>query len=183
MTEYTIENLFSIAIQQCSSSTKIKMMVHNGQINTRNIPSIINILERHLPNVLVTECFNDENLPFSVEVKKTEVGHLFEHILLEYLCQMKINKGYTTATYEGRTRWNWQRDPKGTFHIRLSCGSRDADILPQALDKTISLMKLILQYNQNRLSPLPRYVFTRNGLKNGKKSRKKRTTTFSSLKI
>ena len=101
--------------------------------------------------MLLTQCFNDDGLPFRMEVKHTEIGHLFEHILLEYLCQGKIAKGAQRASYSGNTKWNWIKEPRGTFHIRLSCGMKDADILPAAMDKTISLMKVILAYHQTPL--------------------------------
>lgn len=170
---YTEENLFSLAIAQLSSATKITMQLHGEQVNTANIPFLIPLLKRYLPNVLITECFNDEKLPFAEEVKNTEIGHLFEHILLEYLCQLKLAKGSKTATFAGRTKWNWVRDPRGMFHIRLNCGLRDADILPTALEKTVDLMKLILHYEQEQLFKSRRYFNTRNGLKNGRKKRKK----------
>lgn len=142
--QHIIENLFSLAVTQKPTSTKIFMQLFNDQVNTSHIPTIVEKLNKHLPNVLLTECFNEDGLPFHVEVKNTEIGHLFEHVLLEYLCQLKINKGFAEASFSGRTRWNWMKDPQGTFHIRLDCGIKDADILPLAIEKTINLMKKIL---------------------------------------
>src|SRR4051812_9400342 len=111
--KYSVENLFSLAIIQRNSSTNIMMQILNSPISTSRIPSVVEVLREHLPNVLMTQCFNDENLPFVVEVRNTETGHLFEHILLEYLCQLKIAKGHRRASYVGRTTWNWLRYPKG----------------------------------------------------------------------
>src|SRR5258708_18437320 len=166
--QYFVENLFSLAIQQKRTSTQITMDVHYNRLNTSELPTLIEVLQENLPSVLQTTCYNDLNLPFNEEVRNTEIGHLFEHILLEYLCQHKIAKEATRATYAGRTRWNWHRDPLGRFHIHLNCGKKDADILPVALESTVSLMKTILGYNQ----PL----FVRNtdltmqtGLKNGER--------------
>lgn len=185
MQEHTIENLFSLAITQQSRSTKIHMQLLNNRVNTSDIPLVVDLLNQHLPNVLLTQCFNEEDLPFDVEVKNTEIGHLFEHILLEYLCQLKIGKGSVNASYSGRTSWNWVRDPMGTFHIRLSCGIKDADILPLAVEKTISLMKVLLQEDLPIADTLTiredgettltfkesaTYLSAENGLKNGKKS-------------
>ncbi len=147
-------------------------------INTADIPHVFDVLKNFLPSVLTTECFNDENLPFFQEVKKTEIGHLFEHILLEYMCQSKIAKGYKSAVYSGRTRWNWKRDPKGLFHIHISCSLKDHDLLPAALKKSIALMKIILQYDTKNILPNRQITFTHKlhsgtnqfvGLKNGKK--------------
>ncbi|SRR6266568_489869 len=164
--KYFIENLFSLAITQRRTSTKITMDVLYNQLSTAEIPSVIDMLEENLPSVLMTTCYNDMDLPFNEEVRNTEIGHLFEHILLEYLCQHKIAKGARQATYAGRTRWNWTRDPLGRFHIRLTCGTKDADILPPALEKTVSLMKIILGYKQP-LFITDAALTSHNGLKNG----------------
>ena len=150
------------------TSTKITMDLLYNQLNTAEIPYLMDVLQENLPSVLFTKCYNDLDLPFKDEVRNTEIGHLFEHILLEYLCQQKIAKGARTATYAGRTRWNWHRDPLGRFHIHLNCGRKDADILPIALESTVSLMKLVLGYKQ------PLFInnanlTAQNGLKNGER--------------
>jgi hypothetical protein len=165
---YFVENLFTLAIIQKQTSTRITMDLHYNQLNTEEIPSIVSLLEENLPSVLSTICYNDNNLPFNEEVQNTELGHLFEHILLEYLCQHKMAKGARRATYAGRTKWNWTRDPLGRFHIQLNCGKKDADILPLALEKTVALMKVILSYNQQPLFATET-VDQSNGLKNGER--------------
>lgn len=174
---YNIENNFSLFIRQNISSARIKMMMHSDPVNTADFPHTFDLLQNLLPSVLTTECFNDQNLPFYQEVKNTEIGHLFEHILLEYMCQLKIAKGHKSAVYAGRTKWNWERDPRGLFHININCTIKDADILPLALDKTINLMKIILQKNfyhhQNHhndiLNPAKAGTEWYLGMKNGKK--------------
>ena len=169
------ENLFSLTIMQRNTSTRIIMQLHRNEVNTSNLPFIVDLLKMNLPNVLATKCFNDDNLPFREEVRNTEIGHLFEHILLEYLCQLKIAKGFSRASYAGRTRWNWIKDPRGKFHIHLNCGMKDSDILPIAIDKTVGLMKFILLQEQQAMFPNYKLPGTylrltrKNGLKNGKK--------------
>lgn len=145
---YFVENLFSLAIIQKQTKTQIIMDLLYTHLNTEELPTLIECLEKNLPSVLSAICYNDQGLPFHEEVRNTEIGHLFEHILLEYLCQHKLAKGARRATFAGRTKWNWTRDPLGRFHIHLSCGRKDADILPPALEKTVNLMKIILGYNQ-----------------------------------
>ncbi|MGI8420280.1 MAG: cyanophycin synthetase family protein [Candidatus Levyibacteriota bacterium] len=166
--KYFVENLFTLAIIQKQTSTRITMDLHYNQLNTEEMPTIVSLLEENLPSVLSTICYNDKNLPFNEEVQNTELGHLFEHILLEYLCQHKLAKGARRATYAGRTKWNWTRDPLGRFHIHLNCGKKDADILPLALEKTVALMKVILSYNQQPLF-VEETVEQTNGLKNGER--------------
>ena len=168
--EYLVENLFSLDIKQKQKTTKIVMQLHYNQVNTHDIPTIVELLEQNLPNVLFTQCFNDEGFPFNIEVKNTEIGHLFEHILLEYLCQLKIAKGATSASFSGKTKWNWIRDPRGKFHIHLTCGVKDADILPLAIEKAVQLMKIILANHQTPLFITKPEYGTRNGLKNGTRS-------------
>jgi hypothetical protein len=170
---YSVERLFSLSITQERTSTKILMQLLNNQVSTSGIPAVVEMLKLHLPNVLLTKCYNEENLPFIIEVQNTEIGHLFEHILLEYLCQLKIAKGFSRASFAGRTRWNWVRDPRGQFHIRLNCGVKDADILPEGIEKTIALMKILMQNNQQALLPIRNTHLSRNGLKNGERSRRK----------
>lgn len=165
---YNINNIFSLFISQNTNSAKIKMMITDNPINTIDIPSTYIILKKFLPTVLTTQCFNDQNLPFNKEVINTEIGHLFEHILLEYMCQLKIAKGYKSAVYTGRTHWNWKRDPKGLFHIYISCSQKDADIFPVALQKTILLIKIILKSKKKLKTTnnplLPKSLRTHNGL-------------------
>ncbi len=169
---YNIDNSFSLFIQQNICSARIKMLLLKNPINTADIPHTFEVLQCFLPGVLATECFNDQGIPFSQEVKRTELGHLFEHIILEYMCQLKINKGYKSAAFAGRTKWNWERDPRGVFHIRINCTLKDADIFPLALDKSITLIKIILHHNQFQSSPDALSSHTNEGFKNGKKLEK-----------
>lgn len=177
---YTIEDAFSLNIQHKSRSARIKMMMLKDPINTSEIPHTYYILKKLLPNVLTTECFNDQNLPFSQEVKNTEIGHLFEHILLEYMCQLKITRGCRSAVFEGRTRWNWERDPRGLFHISVNCSIRDHVILKDALNMSIALMRIILHFDKKSFMPYQTYMFSpyllsrnKRGLKNGKRRKSK----------
>jgi hypothetical protein len=179
---YNINNNFSLYIQQNNSSARIQMMMMRGPINTNDMPATFNILKALLPSVLLTECFNDQNLPFHQEVRNTEIGHLFEHILLEYMCQLKIARGHKSAVYAGRTRWNWKKDPRGLFHIQINCPLKDAEILPIAIKKTILLMKLILKSNSQKtrnytlVFPETRTLNSNLslGLKNGFKQKKRK---------
>lgn len=95
------------------------MQVAGTAVNTREFPRTLGLLRAYCPLVLATECFNDDNLPFREEVKRTEIGHLFEHLLLTYLCHSKANTAGSRRSYEGKTSWNWKREPWGRFHIYL----------------------------------------------------------------
>lgn len=145
---------FSLTIQQESLATQIVMRLNLPIVNTREIPQTYSILKDVLPSVLRSECFNDENLPFRQEVRQTEIGHLFEHILLDYLCIYKIADGYKKASFRGETNWNWHEDTRGTFYIDISAGFTEQEIFAKALQKTIFLVKNILKRSSMN-APLP----------------------------
>jgi hypothetical protein len=114
------------------------------------------MVKLYFPKVLETECFNENNLPFSKEILETEMGHLFEHILLEYLCEEKIECGAKRAVFSGRTDWDWYQHPYGTFEIRVNAGTKDEIFFDAALTKSISLFEKILHAhtkNQQTKSP------------------------------
>lgn len=137
-------DFFTLDLKQNKSNLRITMKLFGKEVNTRSLPNTFAILKKELPSVLHTQCFNDDGLPFATEVKKTEIGHLFEHILLEYLCLLKLSSGSRFATFKGNTHWNWERDPWGTFHIDINASARDAHLMPQALDATIKLVNKII---------------------------------------
>jgi hypothetical protein len=62
----------------------------NDKISTSTIPATSLQLALHLPSIFGCNCFNDGNKSFGEECKNTELGHLFEHIMLEYLCIEKM---------------------------------------------------------------------------------------------
>lgn len=147
-----IGSFFSLQIAFVNGKTVITMTVTTPVVNTTSLPSTHRMLKSYLPTILASQCFNDAELPFSEEVCQTEIGHLFEHILLEYLCELKLKKGYDEAIYAGRTKWNWDEDPFGTFHILINTNNEDVDILPAALRKTIDLMKIIYRADETAFS-------------------------------
>ncbi len=137
-------NFFSFSTKIAPLNTKLIMQVVLPYINTRDLPHIVDFLKTKFPSVLGTKCFNYYNLPFIKEVEATEFGHLFEHILLDQLCILKLALGYKKAVFNGRTEWNWKRDPKGLFHIIVDIGEKDIFILNQALKKTINLTEELI---------------------------------------
>lgn len=139
---------FNLRIKQHKSFTAIRIKFFTEMVNTQDIPLTYSLLQKFLPSILQSRCYNPGNLPFFEEVKKTELGHLFEHILLEYLCTLKIQKGYKKATYKGRTYWDWSSDPRGTFHIITDSGNKDRAVISRAIIQSTELMNLILQGNK-----------------------------------
>jgi len=127
------------------------MQLHTVFVNTCDFPETLEFLKNNYPSVLKTQCFNDKNLPFETEVVATEIGHLFEHILIDTLCSLKIKKGARTAIFNGTTSWNWLENPRGSFLIYIDACSSDYDLLIEALKLTINLTKNLMEPSHNAL--------------------------------
>ncbi|EKD90969.1 MAG: hypothetical protein ACD_30C00054G0016 [uncultured bacterium] len=141
--------LFTLQIKQNHSDTSIKMVMLTNHLNTKTLPNTTKVLNNNLPKIYSHKCFNYLNAPFQREVKKTEIGHLFEHILLEYLSDLKKDPD-EKFILEGKTKWDWQTDNVGIFHIKLNIGFSDEVIVYSALEKAISLLKIILKTNSKK---------------------------------
>lgn len=137
--------LFSLHTIHKKKETTILMQLFTKDMHTGRLTKTLPMLNTYLPSILQSTCFNEANQPFSLEVLRTEIGHLFEHILLEYLCQLKLAKGHAEASFSGTTDWNWNTDPRGTFWITISVGAVDQDIFPEALQRSKELLTYILQ--------------------------------------
>lgn len=140
---------FSLTIQPRSQRRITHLTLFSPVLNTRSLPSTFVLLEQFLPSIYSCLCFNDSELPFKEEVLQTEVGHLFEHILIEYLCQMKMAAGEDNVSFEGETSWNWYQDKEGTFHIVVRSNNEYESIFEEALRKSTYLLNLILKGTQN----------------------------------
>lgn len=128
------------------SYLEIEMQVNLLHFHTNIYPNIIDILKVYHPSVLQTICHNPQNLPFSLEVQNTELGHLYEHILLAYLTDIQSEKG-NVSIYNGRTTWDWYKDKEGLFHIYIDVGRNDEGILAESLEKSNKLFSEILRSN------------------------------------
>ena len=144
----TIDNFFSLQISHTQHFTSIMMILFSPQfVTTKNFPRTFALLNNLFPSVLRTRCFNEQHLPFDKEVKETEIAHLFEHIMLEYLCIFKLKSGYKDVRFHGVTDWDWHTEPIGTFHIKINSGYKNSIIFSQALQQSVQLMKVILSSN------------------------------------
>lgn len=143
--QYYNSPAFNLSFKHRIQTLRITMTCNTPHLTTSSLPKTTSLLKKTLPTVLLTECFNDQNLPFSIEAKNTETAHLFEHILLEYLCLEKIADGSTSASFSGRTHWNWVKYPRGSFFISVTMEKTDLQYLPTALEKSIALLEQILE--------------------------------------
>ncbi len=136
---------FSLDFKQTSKKTAITMQFSLPFATTRNLPGTKTFLQEFAPTVLNTECFNELNLPFDQEVNNTEIGHLFEHLLIDEFCLSQIRSGEKSSVVNGRTFWNWQKDPFGTFEIWIDIGKDKLSVFLEALKKTIQLIENLIQ--------------------------------------
>lgn len=139
-----IENsYFSLAIRKNFSQIAITMQSLTPFVTTHSLPQVSKLARKHIPDIFLTECFNYDNLPFSEEIKGTEVAHLFEHILITLMCSLQGEKGNYDAVYTGNTSWNWMKEKRGTFHITIPLAETDYGIFQQSLKKSIAIMEIM----------------------------------------
>lgn len=114
------KNIFITVKQKNLYSYIIFMLKNCDKVNTRYFVNTVPVLKKYLPSIFTCDCFNIKNKTFSEEVRETEIGHLFEHILLEYLCLLESAEYRKTVSYIGYTKWNWEKDIIGLFHIYIN---------------------------------------------------------------
>lgn len=139
--------LFDFVLTQRPDHTEITIQFFTTYYTTHEIPGTIAVLETLLPRIFRHKCFNSGKLAFKKEAANTELGHLFEHILLEFLCINKFKEGQIDFNLKGLTEWNWLQDPRGIFYISLNTRREDIFVLQQALLQTQNLMEIILMAN------------------------------------
>jgi hypothetical protein len=113
-------------------------------VNTKNLPYCTEYLRETFPSVLRTQCFNEGNLKFEKEVEQTEIGHLFEHVLIDKICLSQIANGKESAECEGRTDWNWNEEKEGTFHVYIDTTDINYKIFFECIYKSVSLLEGLL---------------------------------------
>jgi hypothetical protein len=131
--------------------TTITFKVLGSKYRTSSYPQTLEILKTHLPGVLKTKCFNESGNGFSEEVLDTEVSHLFEHILLQYLYELKKSECSDPVTFSGWTVWDWSKDPVGTFNIIVDADCSYKTIFEEAFNKSVALTNYILQISIKKL--------------------------------
>lgn len=138
-------NFFSLQYKVYSRRIKLTFIVNPEFTTTRTLVHTRDFLSAHCPHVLDTTCSNYDNLPFREEVKNTELGHLFEHMLLSYMREEKQKAGHENFCISGTTNWNWKKQMRGIFHIKIDTEAIDEKMFALALHTTChQLEKLFL---------------------------------------
>jgi hypothetical protein len=144
---YYPNNLFAVELKQYPEASYIRMEMLNSIYNTRVLPNTHEFLRKHLPSILRSRCFNKHNYPFTKEVRATQIAHLFEHMILEYLSTSKRRRGVENHIHNGVTRWDWSVDKLGVFHIDIDSKKEDRELLLIALEKSVVLVSALMRTN------------------------------------
>jgi len=137
--------LYTLDVSLGKRSAQLTMRIFSTELTTKRMTRVTTLLKKHLPSIFFSTCYNDGNLPFLEEVKQTELGHLYEHILLEYISLAKSQQGALEGDYYGETSWDWNEESPGTFHITINVGTNDASILGQAIESSNALFNQLLE--------------------------------------
>ncbi len=81
---------------------------------TSQVPHLPRALFRVLPSMARHTCHNDHGVPFRKECQRTEIPHLFEHLVLELQAQAQF-----ATVLRGDTEWNWRENPRGFFTVTV----------------------------------------------------------------
>lgn len=93
-------------------TVRFRHHLYSGQL-----PELANSLLRMLPQLREHLCYNRNGVPFIEELYDTELGHVFEHVILEILRRRGLH-------LRGQTTWNWHRDPLGTYNVTINTGKK-----------------------------------------------------------
>lgn len=135
---------FSFYAVTNSTRTTIAFNVSNGGVRTGFYPETMDIVKKFIPGVLKTKCFNERHNSFDVEVVNTEIAHLFEHIVIQSICEIRKSKGLVYCKYHGETEWDWSLYNFGNFKIVINACLEDTEELEGALMKASSIVKSIM---------------------------------------
>ncbi|HRN70375.1 MAG TPA: hypothetical protein PLS49_04260 [Candidatus Woesebacteria bacterium] len=142
-------NHYRLTLKEKKASAEIIMQMSTPILNTLQLPETYSILEQSLPGVINSACFNEKNLPFAEELKQTEIGHLFEHIILQILLEKRIALGHTNFAINGRTSWNTKKQLH-IFKITIEIEKDLNNIFKAAVNEASILLNNILNTYQNK---------------------------------
>ena len=86
-------------------------------LRTSEVPGLTAAAIVALPGLRGHRCDNGAGLSFADELVDTELAHLFEHAALELM----VMAG-SSLQLRGDTSWDFARDGRGTFHVRVEYG-------------------------------------------------------------
>lgn len=157
--EYDAVKVLEICVQPDARRIKLTVeMPDPDRFLTSQAPHLPNRLFRLFPTLARHKCDNGLGLTFRQECRKTEIPHLFEHLIIELQ-----SKAQPAEILRGETEWNWTVDPRGRFHVYvdfenelLAIGAiRLAERLIISLDQR-DIAAIDIDVEMNRLTELAR---------------------------
>ena len=145
--EYIEKTPFSLHVKVHKNHSRIIFKADKNYLYSKNLPGTLPILKKNLPAIFFTKCINDNNYCFEEEAKNTEIAHLFEHIILTYLCLRKKIQEQNDFLYKAKTSWNWEKNEIGNFEIDLNVGLDEEKGLLWAIGKSRTLLSRIYSFN------------------------------------
>lgn len=146
MKDYHSHN-FHVNFEQKADRVVLAQEVFNPALYTEDLPCTLAVLEKRIPTIFTNHCRNGKGYTFKREAKNTEVGHLFEHLILENLKLLALKKR-KTADYRGVTSWDWSNNRRGSFDIVVYSGKKDKKLFSIAFAKSVRIMEEIFGIKQ-----------------------------------
>ena len=84
-------------------------------LRTSQVPSFAERFLTALPGLRGHVCENGAGMTFPEELRDTEIAHAVEHAALEVMAMAG-----SPATLRGETGWDFARDGRGVFRVRLA---------------------------------------------------------------
>ena len=84
-------------------------------LRTTEAPGLAEGIVAALPGLRGHRCDNDAGVPFPDELRDTELAHVVEHAALELMAMAG-----SPVTLRGETSWDFAKDGRGVFHVRLA---------------------------------------------------------------
>jgi hypothetical protein len=122
-------------------------------LSTKDIKNVRELIEFYYPSVLTTKCHNPNHLSFEKEVENTPLAHLFEHILIQNIKEIQEEGKESVCclpAVSARTKWNWNSDPRGVFHITISGCALESVLLELAINRSIAIYNSICSQKERQ---------------------------------
>lgn len=132
-------NNFSVVVDETEDQIRLCQAIVHPAIHTAQLPETHDFLEQNLASIFENQCFNYAKRPFAEEVKSTEIGHLLEHLILEFM-KVEAEKEFGNVSFRGETVWDWKNDPRGTYWINIKSRKPWRKYFPVALDQAVKML-------------------------------------------
>lgn len=107
-------------------------------LRTCEVPGLADRLLDVLPGLKGHRCDNGSGMTFPEELRDTEIAHAVEHATLELMAMAG-----SPVTLRGETSWDFSRDGRGVFRLRLAYD--DSAVALGALKSAVTLVDALVR--------------------------------------